>query len=122
MQKMRARAGLDGFTLVVLHDARSTLKNKGKLPVEHIDKRTKNLLDTGLVDIVQHTFDQEPIKEFREIIQRWGQSCELVFMRGDDWPAFPGRGVLDMRQIPIEIQPYTKGVSSTSRVEEMRAQ
>lgn len=121
LKRMRERATDGGFVLVVLHDSRSTFANKGKVPVEHIDKRTKNLLDTGLVDIVVHTFDREPIKEFQQVIRRWSESCELVFMRGDDWMDFPGRQVLVDNKVPIEIQPYTQGVSSTSIAEKMRA-
>lgn len=110
LRSMRERGDL---TLVILHDGFTTFRNKGKLPIEPLEKRTRNLIDTGLVDIIWHTFSEEPIPEFVRVVQRFGKIFDLVFMRGDDWAAFPGRGVLDMHHIPIEFVPYTKGVSSS---------
>lgn len=111
---LRTMRGRGDLTLVILHDARSTFWNKGKFPIEHLDKRTKNLIDTGLVDIVQHTFMQQPVHEFLAVIDRFSEKFELLFMRGDDWKGFPGHEVLESNSIPVEFVPYTKGVSSTS--------
>lgn len=107
---MRKRGDM---TAMVLHDGFSTFRNKRKFPVENLEKRTRNLIECGLVDIIRYTFDEEPIKEFTALIQRFRPRFDLVFMRGDDWLTFPGRGVIDYHQIPIEFVSYTRGVSST---------
>lgn len=100
--------------LVVLHDGFTTFQNKKKLPIESLEKRTRNLIDTGLVDIIMHTYTKEPIEELNKIIQRYSDKFELVFMRGDDWEQFPGRSVIDKYNIPIKFVAYTGGVSSSA--------
>lgn len=112
LKKMREEAGKSGITIVVLHDGFTTFKNKRKLPIENLEKRTRNLIDTGLVDIILYTFDEEPIKQFEYIIDRFRYE-EKLFIRGDDWKDFPGRKVLDDNSIDMEFVSYTKGVSSS---------
>lgn len=99
------------LTLVILHDGFTTFENKRKLPIESLEKRTRNLIDTGLVDIIWHTFRKVP--EFSRVKNRFGGKFELLFMRGDDWPTFPGKGELDSMGIEQKFVPYTKGVSSS---------
>jgi cytidyltransferase-like protein len=101
------------LTLVVLHDGFTTFKNKHRLPIENLEKRTRNLIDTGLVDIIRFTFSESPSMEFREIIDRFQPQFDLIFMRGDDWRDFPGRSVLERADIPIVQIPYTVGASSS---------
>lgn len=111
LRQMRNRGDL---VAVVLHDGFTTFANKGKLPIEPIEKRVRNLIDCGLVDIIKITYSLEPEKEFGEIINRYGGAFDLVFMRGDDWEGFPGKRVIDYHGIPIEYVPYTRGESSTA--------
>ena len=101
------------LTLVILHDGFSTFPNKHRLPIESLEKRTRNLIDSGMVDIVRHTFSPEPTKEFSEVSMRYGDKFELVFMRGDDWSEFPGRPTIERLGVPIELVPYTQSISSS---------
>lgn len=100
------------LTLVILHDGFTTFENKRKLPIENLEKRTRNLIDTGLVDIIWHTYEKSPKKEFMRVIDRF-RDHELLFMRGDDWAGFPGKWLLDAHNVEQRLIPYTKGVSST---------
>ena len=104
---------LGDITLVVLHDGFTTFKNKKKLPIESLEKRTRNLIDTGLVDIIRHTFEEEPITAFEKIIKDYGDKFELIFMRGDDWSEFPGIKVIRDNNIPIVYNKYTANISSS---------
>jgi glycerol-3-phosphate cytidylyltransferase len=110
LRKMRERGDL---TMVILHDGFTTFESKGKLPIESLEKRTRNLIDTGLVDIVRYAYSPLPKSEFWETVRDYRNKFDLVYMRGDDWRDFPGRVVLDDLGVPIEFVPYTKGVSST---------
>lgn len=112
LRRMRQRGDM---TLVVLHDGFTTFRNKRKLPIENLEKRTRNLIDTGLVDVVLYTFSESPEQEFCKIVERFGSRFGLVFMRGDDWKSFPGHAYIRGVGIPIEFVPYTAGVS-TSRL------
>lgn len=100
------------LTLVVLHDGFSTFANKHKLPIENLEKRTRNLVDTGLVDIIKYTFEPAPTKAFEQIIDQYKQ-FDLFFMRGDDWSEFPGKDIIVRHNIPITLVPYTQAVSSS---------
>jgi len=107
---MRERGDL---TLVVLHDGFATFEHKRRLPIENLDKRTRNLIDTGLVDIIRHAYNYAPHAEFQAIIDQFDGRFDLVFMRADNWEQFPGRATLEQSHIPIETVPYTAGISST---------
>lgn len=117
LKQMRSKGDL---VLVVLHDEKSTFLNKGKTPVESLEKRTMNLIHTGLVDIVMHTYSQDPCEEFRRICGKFCRKFDLLFMRGNDWPDFPGHHVVRDLGIPIELVPYTEEVSSTKIKENLR--
>jgi cytidyltransferase-like protein len=110
LKEMRKEGDL---VLVVLHDGFTTFKNKGKLPIESLEKRTRNLIDSGLVDIVRYTFEEEPNETFKNIIKDYGDKFELLFMRADDWHNFPGKETIDNYHIEIKFVSYTKCVSST---------
>lgn len=101
------------ITLVVLHDGFTTFKNKKKLPIENLEKRTRNLIDSGLVDIIKHTFQPEPIDAFKEIVEKYGKKFELIYMRGDDWSEFPGVSVIREANIPIVYKKYKENISSS---------
>ena len=108
-ERMREQGDL---TLAVVHDGFTTFANKRKLPIENLEKRTRNLVDTGLVDIIAYTFEKEPSQSFENLINRY-KKFDLLFMRGDDWQDFPGKTVIEKYGIPIKYVPYTKSVSST---------
>jgi IS1 family transposase len=98
--------------MVVLHDGFTTFKNKRKLPIENLEKRTRNLIDCGLVDIIKYTFEPEPVNTFNKLLVRY-HMFDITFYRGDDWPNFPGREAIEAHSIPIVLVPYTKGISSS---------
>ena len=100
------------LVLVVLHDGFTTFKNKKKLPIENLEKRTRNLIDSGMVDIIKHTFEAEPHKTFEEIIERY-KDFEITFYRGNDWLDFPGKATIEKHNIPIKYFQYSEGISST---------
>ncbi len=104
---------LGDLTLVVLHDGFTTFKNKRKLPIENLEKRTRNLIDTGLVDIIRYTFEEQPHQAFQKVIDDYGKKFELIFMRGDDWTEFPGKTTLSENNISIVYVPYTTEISSS---------
>ena len=110
LKKMKAEGDL---VLVVLHDGFTTFENKRKLPIENLEKRTRNLIDTGLVDIIRYTFEKEPVKAFKKIIKDYGDKFELLFMRGNDWLEYPAKSILDKNNIPVKIIEYTKEISSS---------
>jgi cytidyltransferase-like protein len=110
LQEMRKRGDL---VLVVLHDGFTTFGNKRKLPIENLEKRTRNLVDTGLVDIIRYTFEPEPVRAFESVVRDFSEKFDLLFMRGDDWLDFPGKNIIDKYRIPIEYVSYTKNTSST---------
>jgi cytidyltransferase-like protein len=98
--------------IVILHDDQSCYNIKGKIPIQDIWQRVNNLEITGMVDEIKVTYDTDPAREFLQVIRKYGRS-NILFMRGDDNPDFPGKHVIDKAEIPIKLIPYTNGVSST---------
>ncbi len=108
-------------TIIFLHDDLSTFKNKNKFPVQSFEHRKRNLLDSGLVDEVFKVNDPDPSKIFEEWTGQGKKNVDkrYIYMRGDDWKDFPGREVIEEREIPIVFVPYTKGISSTKLRDEI---
>lgn len=96
--------------IVVLHDDFSCYQIKDKFPVQKFEHRRANLLLSGLVDEVIETRSVDPSDEFFDVVEEYG---DVLFMRGDDNPGFPGRAILDEFEVEIRLVPYTDGVSST---------
>jgi glycerol-3-phosphate cytidylyltransferase len=96
--------------VVVLHDDLSTFKNKGRFPVQGFDHRWHNLKMSGYVDELFPTNSQDPSAAISNAITLFNP---VVYMRGDDWPDFPGRRTIEAALIPIVMVPYTEGVSTT---------
>jgi hypothetical protein len=86
--------------------------NKKKFPIENLEKRTMNLIGSGLVDIVKHTYLVNPAETFEEVIERY-KDFEIEFFRGDDWADFPGIEAIKEAGIKITYLPYTREISST---------
>lgn len=97
--------------IVVLHDDKSCFLIKDKIPVQSIQQRIENLRITGLVDEIYVTKNIDPSDQFAIIISK---EKDLLFMRADDNKNFPGKWLIDEKNIPIKYVKYTKGVSSTS--------
>ena len=109
LKRMREQSDL---VLVVLHEGWTTYANKKKFPIENLEKRTMNLIGSGLVDIVKHTYLVNPADTFEEIIERY-KDFEIEFFRGDDWADFPGIEAIKEAGIKITYLPYTREISST---------
>ena len=107
LERMRS---MGDYVVVVLHDDLSCYKIKGKIPIQTVRHRRRNVLLTGLADEVLITKSTDPADKFIEVLCRFN---DVVFARGDDNPDFPGKWVIDMHHVPIELIPYTEGVSST---------
>jgi len=114
-KEMAKRVGLPGYNnpyfWVLIHDDYSILENKGRLPVQELAHRSRNL------DILKITHSIEvnnadPTPEFKKFIaDNPGQ--KLIYLRGDDWQDFPGRACLEEAGVKIEIIKYTDGVSTS---------
>ncbi len=111
LRAMRAEAGPDGLVVVMLHSDHSTWLNKKRFPAQALDHRMQNLKMTDLASAIHPVYRQFPAFETIPVLY---PAAELLFMRGDDWPDFPGRGVLEALKIPMKIIPYTAGVSSSA--------
>lgn len=111
---LKQMRGYGDMILVVLHDGFTTFENKNKFPIETLEKRTRNLIDSGLVDIVKYTYEVEPHHTFANIIHTYNKLFdEIKFVRADDWEDFPGKRTIQAFNVPIFYVPYSKGVSST---------
>jgi cytidyltransferase-like protein len=106
---MRSRAKR---VIVILHDDYSTWQNKKRFPVQSIHHRRMNLTLTKLADIIITCEKADPSDAFEKILTDIGKKS-AIYIRGEDWPMFPGRPVIERHKIPIELIPYTQGVSST---------
>jgi bifunctional ADP-heptose synthase (sugar kinase/adenylyltransferase) len=103
--------------VVVLHDDKSTFENKGRFPVQDYQHRKANLIASGFVDEIFEARKADPSGAFSLAITLYRP---VVYMRGDDWPDFPGKGVLEISGIPIKLVAYTEGVSSTEIRERLK--
>lgn len=96
--------------IVVLHDDKSSFENKGRFPVQDYEHRSFNLLASDYVYDVVPTKKSDPSAALSNAIALYRPA---VYMRGDDWPDFPGKAVVMTAGIPIVLAPYTAGVSTT---------
>ena len=96
-------------TIVILHTDASCYRIKGKIPIQHLDTRMKNLEITGLVDEIRVTDNDDPTVDMQAMLKEYPH---CYFMRGDDNPKYPGYQFIEAH-IPHEYISYTKGVSSS---------
>lgn len=115
LKKMRAAGDK---VVVVIHDDQSAYDIKGKIPIQSIKQRCRNLFITKLVDEIYVTTKTDPGLIFEEVIHAYKDDT-VVYMRGDDLLDFPGKWMLDRCGIKIDFVEYTKGVSSTAIKEEL---
>lgn len=114
LEAMLRTGPMDGATwrtVVLIHDDRSTWTNKKRFPAQSLDHRMRNVILTGLVNEVCPVCTPDPA--FGAFLNTFPHGTEFLFMRGDDWPEFPGRHELELLKVPMKIIPYTKGVSSS---------
>jgi D-beta-D-heptose 7-phosphate kinase/D-beta-D-heptose 1-phosphate adenosyltransferase len=97
--------------IVILHTDASCYRIKGKIPIQHLETRMKNLEITGLVDEIHTTDEDDPYKAFHQICKR---QDDVLFMRGNDNPNYPGKWWITENNIPTKFINYTEGISSTS--------
>ncbi len=95
---------------VVLHDDLSTFKNKGRFPVQSFEQRWHNLKLSGYVDEIFSTHAADPSVAISNAIALFKP---VAYVRGDDWPDFPGRATIEAALIPIHLVPYTEDISTT---------
>jgi glycerol-3-phosphate cytidylyltransferase-like family protein len=96
--------------VLVLHDDKSTFKNKGRFPVQAFDHRLRNLQLSGYVREIFACTKADPSPIFSRAISMYDPK---IYMRGDDWPDFPGKSVIELANIPIKLVEYTIGISTT---------
>ena len=116
---MRMREQADKV-VVILHDDLSTFQNKGRIPIQSWAHRRRNLLLTYLADEVYTTKEADPSTDILGYYATREEAKDAIYMRGDDWPEFPGRAAVEELKIPIELVPYTPGVSTTLIREELQ--
>jgi cytidyltransferase-like protein len=102
-----------GEPVVLVHDDRSIWQNKGRMPAQPLPLRVRNLTLAG---IPSHAIYRVPTADPSRSIRRVAGLLDggIVYVRGDDWPEFPGRSEVEALGIPIKLIPYTDGVSSST--------
>lgn len=111
--QMKTRAEM---SVVVVHDDSSIEQNKGRRPVQPVGERVDALEKCDLVDAVFTVHDADPSHLLRQMLSSPGP---WVYVRGDDWPDFPGREAVEAAGVPVQLVPYTPGVSTTMLREAM---
>lgn len=113
IEKMRQH----GDRIVVgIHDDESIYKLKQKYPVDPLEKRMANLKKH--VDQVYVIPATDPTPYISAAIDR-NKVAESCYLRGDDMPHFPARGLIEELGMDVVFVPYTQGVSSTQLRNEM---
>lgn len=111
MNLFRAMREYGDQNVVGLHDDRSIWLNKGQMPVQSYQHRAHNLMLCGGADRVVMVVDADP----SFVISGLLAGGEWVYVRGDDWPDFPGRAAVEKAGARIVLVPYTKDISSAER-------
>jgi len=96
--------------VVVLHDDKSTFENKGRFPVQSFEHRHHNLIACDCVNEIFACTQKDPSSVLSRAISMYQPR---IYMRGDDWPDFPGKAVVETADIPIKLVEYTIGISTT---------
>lgn len=104
---------------VIVHDDHSTFLNKGKFPVQELGHRVRNLERARVATEVVSCTNPDPSPVLEKAVVAMQSMGPVLYMRGDDWVEFPGKDVLAEHNITIKYIPYTKGVSSSQRRDEL---
>ncbi|XP_061188634.1 uncharacterized protein LOC133196791 [Saccostrea echinata] len=106
LQRMR-RLGKE--VIVGVHDSRSILKLKSKIPIDSTETRMTNV--NKYADVVFCVAGTDPTP-FLECIANTSSDLTRMYVRGDDMQNFPARQLAE-RIMTIKFLPYSQGVSST---------
>jgi cytidyltransferase-like protein len=104
-----------GPVTVLIHDDRGVWELKKRMPVQSVEHRESNLYLSGLARTVRRVYGNDPSHDLDFLLA----NGDWTFVRGDDMPDFPGRAVVETRKVPIVLLPYTRGVSSSQRRDEL---
>lgn len=105
----------------IVHDDLSTFKNKKRFPVQPLELRLKNV--KHFVTAAGETTEADPsatISAFISVMRKRVPGIKLVYVRGDDWIRFPGWETIAALDVDIVFKPYTPGISSSLRREEIK--
>ena len=116
LKEMQAKAEQ---VYVIVHDDYSTFLNKHRFPVQGLSHRIANLKQLRIATEIISCVVADPGPVLDNMIVVLQQLGSVVYVRGDDWEHFPGKSVLDQHGIPIEYIPYTTGISSSQRRDEL---
>ncbi|XP_078668722.1 uncharacterized protein LOC144910034 [Branchiostoma floridae x Branchiostoma belcheri] len=106
LQRMRK---MGRKVVVGVHDSASIYKNKRRMPIESTETRMRNV--KVYADVVFCIASADPTDYIECIVDKKAGGTAM-YVRGDDWPSFPGMKAVE-RLMPIRLLPYTPGVSST---------
>nr|XP_022286511.1 uncharacterized protein LOC111099500 [Crassostrea virginica] len=106
LQRMR-RLGKE--VIVGVHDSRSILKLKSKVPIDSTETRMANV--KKYADVVFCVAGTDPTS-FLGCAANTNMDLTNMYVRGDDMQDFPARQLAE-RIMTIKFLPYSKGVSST---------
>jgi hypothetical protein len=98
--------------VVCVHDDESIEKLKNLTPREHqdINQRIKNIAKyTNDIHVIHST---DPSEVLQSVIDKKLNKNQMLYIRGDDMPNFPGRDIVE-QYMNILFKPYKQGVSST---------
>ena len=116
LKEMQTRAE---HVYVIIHDDYSTFLNKGRFPVQGLSHRTQNLEHLRIATEVISCSTSNPSSVLGRVVVALQGLGSVVYIRGDDWEDFPGRSLLEHYNTPIELIPYTTGISSSQRRDEL---
>lgn len=98
--------------VVCVHDDESIEKLKNLTPREHqdINQRIKNIAKyTNDIHVIHST---DPSEILQSVIDKKLNKNQMIYIRGDDMPNFPGRDIVE-QYMNVLFKPYKQGVSST---------
>jgi glycerol-3-phosphate cytidylyltransferase len=116
-REMRSRAK---NSIAFIHNNKSIFENKGKFPIQNLEDREANIMDSDLIDGTALVGNADPSYELEKMIKAYRlKKKSIVYVRGDDWKDFPGKKVIEKYGIPIVYIKYTEGISSTKLREQL---
>ncbi|XP_074656668.1 uncharacterized protein LOC141909887 isoform X2 [Tubulanus polymorphus] len=107
LQRMKS---LGRQTVIGVHDSRSYYRLKKKYPIDSTQKRMLKVNEYA--DVVFAICSTDP-SNFMTCIIHLEPNETALYVRGDDMPNFPARGVVESH-MNVHFLPYTQGVSSTA--------
>jgi phosphatidylserine decarboxylase precursor len=111
----RQMAQLGDKIVVGVHDRQSTFINKGINLVDPLPLRLQHVRNQPKVERTYIVDRADPSEVMQRIIDEYkAKGHKLIYIRGNDWSEFPGRGVLEQEGVPIHFKEYTSGISSTA--------